>query len=122
CGVIRPVVRTNADTFFAFGDLAVIKQANDELSGRASFQAVVRNLIASRHGQLMFDFRLEAAPAKILTLQRPAVRQPLRPREAESKRDTPRAEEYFRMGSALDDGDESRLEQAAAAYRRALEL
>ena len=31
CGVIRPVLRTNADTFFAFPDLAVIKQANDEL-------------------------------------------------------------------------------------------
>src|SRR5262245_60129100 len=28
CGVIRPVLRTNADTFFAFPDLAAIKQAN----------------------------------------------------------------------------------------------
>ena len=34
CGVIRPVVRTNADTFFAFADLAIIKQANDELAAR----------------------------------------------------------------------------------------
>src|SRR5712664_2359769 len=30
CGVIHPVVRTNADTFFAFGDMAIIKQANDD--------------------------------------------------------------------------------------------
>jgi tetratricopeptide (TPR) repeat protein len=36
--------------------------------------------------------------------------------------DTGLAEEYFRAGSAFDDGDESNLERAAAAYRRALEL
>jgi tetratricopeptide (TPR) repeat protein len=32
------------------------------------------------------------------------------------------AEEYFRAGSALDEGDESRMEDAAAAYRKALAL
>ena len=32
------------------------------------------------------------------------------------------AEECFRQASALDDGDESKLEEAAAAYRKALEL
>jgi tetratricopeptide (TPR) repeat protein len=121
CGVIRPVVRTNADTFFAFGDLAIIKQANDDLAGQASFRAVARNLIASRRGQLAFDFRLDAAPAKILTLQRPADRPAARPRDP-GLPDTALAEEYFRMGSALDDGDESKLEHAAAAYRKALEL
>ena len=122
CGVIQPVVRTNADTFFAFGDVAIIKQANDDLAGQASFRAVARNLIASRHGQLAFDFRLDAAPAKILTLQRPADRTPPQPRDADGQRDTALAEEYFRVGSALDDGDESKLEHAAAAYRKALEL
>ena len=122
CGVIRPVVRTNADTFFAFGDLAIIKQANDELAGQVSFRAVARNLIASRHGQLAFDFRLDAAPAKILTLQRPAGRLPVRPRDTEGQPGAALAEEYFRMGSVLDDGDESKLEPAAAAYRKALEL
>jgi tetratricopeptide (TPR) repeat protein len=125
CGVIQPVVRTNSDTFFAFADLAVIKQANDELAGDVSFRAVARNLIASRHGQLAFDFRLDAAPAKILAL-RPRVEAPAaRPIEIQGMdgpRDTALAEEYFRTGSALDDGDESNLERAAAAYRRALEL
>jgi tetratricopeptide (TPR) repeat protein len=121
CGVIRPVVRTNADTFFAFADLAVIKQANADLSGNVSFRAVARSLMASRLGQLAFDFRLDAAPAKILTLQRPVDRAPVRARDAEGPRDTRRAEEYFRAGSALDDGDESNLEYAAAAYRKALE-
>jgi tetratricopeptide (TPR) repeat protein len=126
CGVVRPAVRTNADTFFSFGDMAVIKQANDDLAGGASFRAVARSLMASRHGQLAFDFRLDAAPAKILTLRgradRPDAGRTGRSSDVEAPRDTARAEEYFRAGSALDDGDESKLEQAAAAYRRALEL
>jgi tetratricopeptide (TPR) repeat protein len=123
CGVIRPVVRTNADTFFGFADLGIIKQANDELGADTSFRAVARNLIASRHGQMVFDFRLDAAPAKILTLRRrpepPPVRQGT---HAEGTPDTALAEEYFRAGSAFDEGDESNLEDAAAAYRKALEL
>jgi tetratricopeptide (TPR) repeat protein len=122
CGVLHPAVRTNADSFFAFGDVAIIKQANDELAGHASFLAVARNLIASGHGQLAFDFRLDAAPAKILTLQRPADLRTGKMRQAEGMRDTALAEEYFRIGSAFDDGDESTREQAAAAYRKALEL
>jgi tetratricopeptide (TPR) repeat protein len=36
-------------------------------------------------------------------------------------RDSRRAEEYFRVGSALDDGDEANVEEAAIAYRNALE-
>jgi tetratricopeptide (TPR) repeat protein len=120
-GIVRPVLRTNADTFYAFPDLAPIKQANEELSQGGSFRSVLRGLLASRAGQLTFDFRLDAAPARILTLtprpQRPAVREP-----AGGPRDTARAEEYFRVGSALDDGDETKREEAAAAYRKALEL
>lgn len=120
CGVIRPVLRTNADTFFAFQDLAAIKQANDGLADGLSFRAVVRSLLASRVGQLAFDFRLDAAPAKILTLQRRTARPAVRAEQA-AVRDTALAEEYFRAGSALDDGDNTKLDQAAAAYRRALE-
>jgi tetratricopeptide (TPR) repeat protein len=120
CGIIKPVLRTNADTFFAFNDVALIKQANDDISEGASFRSAVRALLASRQGQLAFDFRLDAAPAKILTLERPAAPQTQAP--PTSTRDTALAEEYFRAGSALDDGDESTREQAAAAYRKALEL
>jgi len=128
CGVIRPVLRTNADTFFAFPDLAAIKQANDGLTDRVSFRRVVRALLASRQGQLAFDFRLDAEPAKILTLRRPPPRiatavSPLGPDAPPvTVRDTALAEEYFRAASALDDGDEANREGAAAAYRKALEL
>jgi tetratricopeptide (TPR) repeat protein len=127
CGVLRPVLRTNADTFFAFPDLATIKQAHDGLVQGLSFRSVVRALIAARQGQLEFDFRLDAAPAKIITLRRPET-----PRiQAAAKsvadgnaamRDIALAEEYFRAASALDEGDDSTQEEAAVAYRKALEL
>jgi len=98
-----------------------MKQANDELSQGVSFRAVLRGLLASRSGQLALDFRLDAPPARILTLTPRPNRQP--PRETPAgARDTARAEEYFRVGSALDDGDDHKREQAAAAYRKALEL
>jgi tetratricopeptide (TPR) repeat protein len=127
CGVLRPVLRTNADTFFAFPDLATIKQANEGLAQGLSFRSVVRTLIAARQGQLEFDFRLDAAPAKIISLRRPETsrRTMSSPSVAEgnaSLRDTALAEEYFRAASALDDGDDSTQEEAATAYRKALEL
>ena len=123
-GVIRPVLRTNADTFFEFRDLAVIKQANDGLSQGGSFRSIVRALMASCHGQLAFDFRLDAAPARVLELRGKAAR----PADVQTQvlrvpvRDTELAEEYFRAASRLDDGDESKQGEAAAAYRKALEL
>ena len=126
CGVLRPVLRTNADTFFAFPDLAVIKQANEGLEQGIAFRSIVRTMLASRQGQLEFDFRIDAAPAKIITLRRPA-RDHLPPNAAAAAanarlHDTQLAEEYFRVGSSLDDGDDAKLEEAAAAYRKALEL
>jgi tetratricopeptide (TPR) repeat protein len=119
-GIIKPALRTNSGTYFGFADVAVIKQANDELQQGASFRGVLRGLLASRSGQLAFDFRLDAAPARIITIVR---RPPHLPKDVEpGTRDTVRAEEYFRLASALDDGDASRQEQAAAGYRKALEL
>jgi tetratricopeptide (TPR) repeat protein len=127
CGVLRPVLRTNADTFFAFPDLAIIKQANEGLVQGLTFRSVVRTLIASRQGQLEFDFRLDAAPAKIISLRRPqSGRQDVLSRTtAEGSapmRDKALAEEYFCAASALDEGDDSTQEEAATAYRKALEL
>jgi tetratricopeptide (TPR) repeat protein len=127
CGVLRPVLRTNADTFFAFPDLATIKQANEGLAQGSSFRSVVRTLIAARQGQLEFDFRLDAAPAKIITLRRPEATRDQAAAMAvigsnAAMRDTALAEEYFRAASALDEGDDSTQEEAAAAYRKALEL
>jgi Flp pilus assembly protein TadD len=126
CGVLRPVLRTNADTFFAFPDVAVIKQANEGMAQGGSFRSVVRALMAARQGQLEFDFRIDAAPAKIITLRRPrTASSPLAPDLRAGRmpvRDTALAEEYFRAASALDEGDDSTQDEAATAYRKALEL
>jgi tetratricopeptide (TPR) repeat protein len=123
CGIIRPALRTNADVFFAFRDVAILKQASDDLAKGASFRGIVRARLASDDGQLAFDFRIEAVPAKILELRQPSTgRSPgvLPPVQA-SEPDTPLAEECFRAASALDEGDDSKLDEAATWYRRALE-
>jgi tetratricopeptide (TPR) repeat protein len=123
CGVIRPVLRTNADIFFSFPDVAVIKQLNDDVSQGGSFHALVRPLIASSHGQLAFDFRLDVAPARVLTLRRkPSLTPAHGVPAAVAARDCELAEEYFRAASLLDDGDDATREKAAAAYRKALEV
>jgi tetratricopeptide (TPR) repeat protein len=131
CGIIRPAVKTNADTFFAFPELAAIKQANDGLNDGLSFRSVVRTLMALRQGQLAFDFRIDAAPAKIITLKArppsagaPGVLSGITPMTPMTggTRDAILAEECFAKGSVLDDGTDANLEEAAAAYRKALEL
>jgi tetratricopeptide (TPR) repeat protein len=125
CGILRPVLRTNADIFFAFPDLAVIRQANEGLSQGTAFRSIVRTLIAARRGQLEFDFRLDAAPAKIIALRRSEHARPSPPQKGDGSiaaHDTELAEEYFRTASALDELDESTQDEAAAAYRKALQL
>ena len=124
CGILRPVLKTNAETFFAFPDLAIIKQANDGIAEGGTFRSIVRTLLASRQGQLELDFRLDAAPARIIELRRPEVnRKPPAPASKPiTTRDVQLAEDYFRAASALDSGVDAKLEEAAAAYRKALDL
>ncbi|HJZ77419.1 MAG TPA: tetratricopeptide repeat protein [Vicinamibacterales bacterium] len=124
CGIVRPVLRTNADTFFTFADLGVIKQANEALAQGIAFRSAVRTLIAARQGQLEFDFRLDAAPAKIIALRHADARKPAAQAAGAivTRENAFRAEEYFRTGSALDDGNDATRDAAATAYRRALEL
>jgi tetratricopeptide (TPR) repeat protein len=101
----------------------VIKQLNEALGQGNAFRSVVRTLIAARQGQLEFDFRLDAAPAKIITLRRTeAARQPAPKVVSISGHDLELAEEYFRTASALDEGNDATQEKAATAYRKALEL
>jgi tetratricopeptide (TPR) repeat protein len=123
-GFIQQAFRNRADAWFGFADLAVLRQVHGELQRGASFRAVLRDLQASRSGQLAFDFRLEAPQARILALA---------PRETPAPAPSPHqdggadesplsdAEQYFLMGSLLDDGTPERQEEAARAYRRALD-
>ena len=68
-GLIRPVLRTNSETYYAFPDLVLIRQVSAELQS-APFRAVVKSLQAERSGQLAFDFRIDAEPARIIKLKR----------------------------------------------------
>ncbi len=120
-GLIRPEQR-DGDFYYAFPDLALIRQADAELGGGASLRAVLRNLLALRQGQLTLDFRLDAQPAKVLELKRTeppplAALMNAVPLVADSS-----ATEYFGLASTLDDGDPAHVDEAAAAYRRALEI
>jgi len=145
CGLIKPAFKNNTDTFFGFSDLTTLRQLAGELQQGAVLRAAVRNLQASRIGQLAFDFRLDAQPARIIDLKSragtpgpPALAgasgasygevSPKRPSAAEA--DTPgtggvrelsSAEQYFLMGSLLDDGTPERVDEAVKAYRRALD-
>jgi tetratricopeptide (TPR) repeat protein len=125
-GFIRPAFKNNADTFFAFSDLPLLRQVHGELQQGLPFRAVLRDLQAMRSGQLVFDFRIDAAPARILTLKpksSAAGGSAVAASQADlmSGRPLSPAERYFLMGSLLDDGTPERQEEAAQAYRRALE-
>ena len=129
-GLIRPVVRTNADTYYSFSDVAVIKQVNDELRHDGSFRGVVRRQLAAREGQLALDFaavRGDARPAKVVALRRRAASKIDMP-EAGSPwfyGDNPQtaiAAPFFLEGSELDEGSAADRERARTAYRKALLL
>lgn len=119
-GLIRPVLRNNSDTFYEFADLLVIRQVSADLHS-APFRAVVRSLHAARTGQLAFDFRIDAEPARIIKL-RPQQRKESAGKDAAPAPAHPSlAEEYFLKGSALD-VDETHHQAAANWYRKALEV
>ena len=118
-GLIRVEPQGKADAVFSFEDLAVIRQADEMLADGMSFRAVVRKLVALRAGQLAFDFRLEAQPAKVLQLTRreaPAANA----QSAPSGLDALAADELFHAASQLDQGDPTHLDEVSAAYQRAL--
>jgi tetratricopeptide (TPR) repeat protein len=122
-GLIRPVQRTNTDTYFTFADLLIIRQVSGELE-TAPFRAILRSLQAERSGQLTFDFRIDAEPARIIKLKKPKPKEPLEGRGLTAlPLSAPQtlAEEYFLKGSTLD-VDEARHHAAANWYRKALEI
>src|SRR5687767_6426021 len=121
-GVVRPVSRTGGEVFYAFADLTILRQADAELAEGVTFRSVLRNLAASRAGQLAFDFRIEAQPAKVLQLKRREPPPLAAFMDPPPVIDTSTAEEYFRGASVLDDGDPSNSDAASTAYRRALEV
>ena len=66
CALIKPVHVAGHERFFGFTDLTALRQIAGELQQGLAFRSVVRNLQASRTGQLAFDFRLDIARHVIL--------------------------------------------------------
>ena len=129
-GLIRPAVRTNADTYYSFGDVAVIKQVNDELKHDRSFGAAVRRQLAAREGQLALSFgtvRSDARPAKVVALRHRSASKVTVPEVGSSwgRGENPQtavAARFFLEGSELDEGNEADRSRARTAYRKALLL
>jgi tetratricopeptide (TPR) repeat protein len=133
-GLIRPAASRGAAGEFAFTDVATIKQLAAELERDVPLKHALRALMAEHQGQLALDFHASgSAPAKVVALsarpaQKPERRSPDRtgvPIVAGnafpfSDPQAALAAKYFIEGSRLDDGDERTMEDAAAAYRKAL--
>lgn len=118
---------------YSFPDIQTIKQLAGELERGTPLKTILRSMAAERQGQMQLDFQEVAASdaprVKVVALE------PHRARRHEARDAAPRdaglqfpfndpqsalAAKYFVEGSRLDDGEESHMEAAAAAYRRAL--
>jgi len=117
-GFIRRAFKAKAGNVFGFSDLTLLRQVHTELQRGISFRAVLRDLQATRSGQLTFDFRIDAQPARIIALK---PKEPPAPSSAGASRSLTGAEQFFLIGSQLDNGTPEQQEQAAQAYRRALD-
>ena len=125
--LVRPVARSNTDTYYSFSDVAVLKRVHDELRENRSFRTAVRRRLAERDGQLTLDFsqvRGDARPAKVVALRRREATKIVVPSETESGDPTQSAlaVRFFLEGSELDEGDASDRERARMVYRKALLL
>jgi len=121
-GLIRTASGVDRESGYAFGDIAVVRETDAGLAGGAPFRAVLRGLLASRSGQLTFDFRIDAPNAKVLELKRRPAPPMAALLGATPFEDTSSAEQFFIAASVLDDGDPRQFDDAMVAYRRALEV
>ena len=132
-GLIRPAAARGAEGAFTFSEVATIKQLSAELERKVPLKQVLRSLLAEHQGQLQLDFHTSgSAAAKVVSL---SARSRGERRAAPDRAPGPvavgnafpfsdpqaaLAAKYFVEGSRLDDGDHRNMEEAAAAYRKAL--
>jgi DNA-binding transcriptional MerR regulator len=121
---------------FSFADIATVKQLALELERDVPLKQALRTLVAEQQGQLQLDFHSSGtSPAKVVTLDTKRQRHVKDDRRAAARDGAPivtgnafpfsdpqaaLAAKYFIEGSRLDDGDDRKMEEAAAAYRKAL--
>jgi tetratricopeptide (TPR) repeat protein len=127
-GLIHKALPAGADRGYSFADLTTIKQLAGELERKVPLKNALRALAAAHEGQLELDFHASgSAPAKVLALTARHRKPPpdraggaAVPAAPFPDPQTALAAKYFLEGSRLDDGDERKMEEAAAAYRKAL--
>jgi tetratricopeptide (TPR) repeat protein len=131
-GLIRSAAARGDDGEFTFSDIATIKQLAAELERKVPLKHVLRTLLAEHEGQLQLDFHTSGAAAKVVALPaRGKGERRVAPDRAAgpitvgnafpfSDPQAALAAKYFVEGSRLDDGDHRNMEEAAAAYRKAL--
>ena len=134
-GLLRQANAPGDRREYSFTDLLTIKQVAAELERGTPLRTLLRTMLADRQGQLELDFLAghvaqDAPRAKVVNIE---PRKPIEntatppPLPASAGLAYPFANpqaalaaKYFVEGSRLDDGDERKMEEAAAAYRRAL--
>jgi tetratricopeptide (TPR) repeat protein len=133
-GLVRQSNKPRDRREYSFADLTTIKQVSGELEKGTPLRMVLRSLLAERQGQLQLNFleghaAADTPRAKVVSLEahKPILNTTSPPPLSASAQpyppDDPQAAlaaKYFLEGSRLDDGDERHLDDAAAAYRRAL--
>jgi tetratricopeptide (TPR) repeat protein len=122
------------DRVYSFTDLLAVKQLASEIAQGTPLRLILRAMLAEREGQMELDFHAGADTprAKVVALasHRATKRDAARPAQPIAKDpgtafpfsdpQSALAAKYFVEGSRLDDGDERKMEEAAAAYRKAL--
>jgi DNA-binding transcriptional MerR regulator len=116
--------RDHGESWYSFADLATLREVHEALSRGMPLKAIVRQLLASRQGQLtLFEgsaaARDDAARARVVTLAPRATRS-----DAVSTLDAPvdtsRAEEAFERATAMDGAPGHPVGAVMRAYRDAL--
>ncbi|CAN5542651.1 hypothetical protein BH23ACI1_BH23ACI1_22080 [soil metagenome] len=140
-GLLRATQGPRESREYSFADLLTIRHVAAELERGTPLRVILRCLLAERQGQLELDFHAHSGPdtprAKVVALQaRKTAKKNVQsaggaaplPAGASatlegypfSDPQSALAARYFVEGSRLDDGDERKMEAAAAAYRKSL--
>ena len=139
-GLIRAAHPQSENRLYSFADLLTVKQVATDIERGVPLRVILRGLLAERQGQLELDFHghaSDAPRAKVVALEghkprgtSPSARS-INPGAAASREaslagfpfsdpQAALAAKYFIEGSRLDDGEGRNMEEAAAAYRKAL--
>jgi tetratricopeptide (TPR) repeat protein len=110
--LLRPVLRTHADRYYAFADLLVLREVSSALARGTSLGRIARRLRLERRGQLKLrldvDSGAEGGPGRVLEFRHPA--------EANWT-----AEDWYGIGCQHDE-EPGEFRRAIHAYERALDL